>query len=248
MKMRPDFASGSMPRSFLSSVTASSAAARLAALKGAELARARRTLSGHGFSNRPRSSLSLRMRRTAWSMRDIGMLPSRTREMSVSASDTSYGTMLMSTPASVAMRTASRRDDATWCTVYSLSMSAQSLTTTPLNPSSVRSRSVRISWLLCTGTPLMSPELIIIVLSPRRWPRGTREEVLAQLPVGDPRRRAILSAQRHAVAEKVFAGGGDEERARAARLAPDCVNSESSAGRGSACSPSTASRPSTLAR
>ena len=40
-----------------------------------------------------------------------------------------------------------------------------------------------------------------------------RQEQLAQLSLGHPRRRAIPSAQRHAVADEVLAGGGDEHDA-----------------------------------
>jgi hypothetical protein len=98
------------------------------------------------------------------------------------------GTMLMSIPAASAMRTAASREGATRCTVCSRTMSSQSLTTTPRNPSSVRNRSVSSARLACTGTPFTSPEFTITVAMPasiaarkvgRKYSRSCRSGIQA---------------------------------------------------------------------
>ena len=165
-RMRVPRVSGSSDRSFFTSVTASSAARRLTAWNAGAPALASRAASGPAFSNRPRSSLSFRMRRTDSSMRASLMSPECTSASTSSMNDVLYGTMLMSMPALIAMRTASRRVRATCVTDWRRMMSSQSESTTPLKPSSPRRRSVRISLLEWTGTPLISPELTMIVRTP----------------------------------------------------------------------------------
>ena len=99
--------SGRMPPSFLSRVMDSRAACRATSADASVAKRARSVASGKGRSNSPSSSLSVRMRRTDWSMRLSAIVPSRTSSISASVKRKSLGVMLMSTPASIAIRTAS---------------------------------------------------------------------------------------------------------------------------------------------